>query len=55
MTAKNRAKDNAVITATESFRVTVYKYVSATIEPSKRNFIFSFRLLDIPDRVLRQK
>ena len=55
MTAKNRAKNNAVITATESFRVTVYKYVSATIEPSKRNFIFFFELLDNPHRVLRQK
>ena len=39
-TAKNRAKNDKVITATETFRVTVYKDVSATIKPSKRFIVF---------------
>ena len=36
VTAKNTAKDKTVQTDTKSFKVTVYKDVSAAITPSKR-------------------
>ena len=43
VTAKNIARNDGLITATETFRVTVYKDVSTTIKPSKRYFLFFFK------------
>ena len=42
VTAKNRARNDKLITATETFRVTVYKDVSAMMKPSKL-LIFFFK------------